>query len=202
MILDATLEELSLIRDLRALHPGTRVLLIGPRADPAIACNCFRAGAAGYVTLREEPGELLEAMRQVSQGHVFASREVSESMIQEVAGGRMRRTADKVDKLSMRELEIFRMVGEGDGMTVIAQDLGISVKTAETHCRRIKEKLGLADAGALHECALRWVRRHPEVEGRMLREDFATLAHGNGTPGGAAGPDEALIFEPTLLEAK
>jgi DNA-binding NarL/FixJ family response regulator len=78
-------------------------------------------------------------------------------MLRKLAGGKLDTISAPMDSLSDRELEVFRLIGQGCKVSKIAQRMHLSVKTVETYRARVKEKLSLADADELLQYAIQWV---------------------------------------------
>lgn len=156
-IVDLTLRSgtgLDLIKDLRAQLPAVQVIVLSMHEELAQVERALRAGAAGYVMKRESTTRIVEAIRTVRSGSVYANPEVLSRLAERMVG---RRSAPgSVDALSDRELEVFRRMGEGHATKRIATDLGVSMKTVQEYQARIKDKLGLADATELMRAAVRW----------------------------------------------
>jgi DNA-binding NarL/FixJ family response regulator len=145
---------LDLIKDLRAQLPTVQVIVLSMHEELAQVERALRAGAAGYVMKRESTTRIVEAIRTVRSGNVYANPEVLARLAERMVG--RRQTAGSVDALSDRELEVFRRMGEGHATKRIATDLGVSMKTVQEYQARIKDKLGLADAAELMRAAVRW----------------------------------------------
>jgi len=158
---------LDLLLDFRRLHPAVRLLVISEREDPLSIERAFRAGARSYISKREEGGELLAGLESLLTENLFASARVFHLVLEAMAGGgRRQRPRQDVAGLSHRELQVFMRMGRGSGATAISRELGVSVKTIETHQQRMKEKLHLCTASELHRCAARWMaQRGSRVEG-------------------------------------
>lgn len=156
-IVDLTLRSgtgLDLIKDLRAQLPAVQVIVLSMHEELAQVERALRAGAAGYVMKRESTTRIVEAIRTVRHGSVYANPEVLSRLAERMVG--RRNAPGSVDALSDRELEVFRRMGEGHATKRIATDLGVSMKTVQEYQARIKEKLGLADATELMRAAVRW----------------------------------------------
>lgn len=146
---------LDLIKDLRERHPATEIIVLSMHEELFYAERALRAGARGYVTKRESTGRIVEAIREVRAGRVYASPEMLAQLAGRLVGG----TPATVENLSDRELEVFRRLGEGQGTRQIADELRVSIKTVQAYCARIKEKLGLASGAILVRDAVRWVEQ-------------------------------------------
>ena len=147
---------LELIKNLRELLPQVQVIVLSMHEELAHVERALRAGAAGYVMKRESTTRIVEAIRAVRDGRIYANPEVLSRLAERMVGRRQSGTAHAVDTLSDRELEVFRRMGEGHATKRIAADLGVSMKTVQEYQARIKEKLGLADATELMRAAVRW----------------------------------------------
>ncbi len=151
---------IELLRDFHKLHPPARMLVVSDREDALSLERAFRAGAGGYVSMREEPTEVFAGLERLMAGERFASKRVSHLLLEHLASGPGRKGPRwDVATLSDRELQIFRLLGAKLGATAIAQELGISVRTIETHQMRMKEKLHVATGAALHRLAEEWASR-------------------------------------------
>jgi DNA-binding NarL/FixJ family response regulator len=147
---------LDLIKDLRNQLPVVRVVVLSMHEEMTDLERAFRAGASGYVMKRESTGQIVEAIRQVRAGKMFANPNVLAELTARLVGRPTARNADAIDLLSDRELEVFRRLGEGKSTRDISDALGVSLKTVQTYCARIKEKLGLDDGQELARVAFHW----------------------------------------------
>lgn len=145
------------IKDLIAMRPELPVLVVSMHEESLYGERLLRAGARGYI-MKEAGGEaLIAAIRQVLSGQVYVSPKMSAKILENMSSRKPRGSDSPVLKLSDREFEIFRLIGQGKGTREIAGQLNLSVKTVEVHRGHIKEKLGLKDATALVHQAIRWV---------------------------------------------
>jgi len=159
IVLDLNLprgDGLDLLRELRTLHPPVRVVVVSEEEDLTIVRRAFRSGASGYVSKLDDLDELNSSLENVLQGRLYASRRVSEGLLEELTDRDMERRGKEVDTLSNRELHIFRLIGSKIGATAIARELGITVKTVETHQLRIKQKLKVRSCEELRRKAEAW----------------------------------------------
>ncbi len=147
---------LDLIKSLRAQLPQVQIVVLSMHEELAQVERALRAGASGYVMKRESTTRIVEAIRSVRNGTVYANPEVLARLAERMVGRRRTPVASSVDILSDRELEVFRRMGEGHTTKRIAADLGVSMKTVQEYQARIKDKLGLADAAELMRAAVRW----------------------------------------------
>jgi len=102
---------------------------------------------------------VLAAIRQVLKGDFYVDGQLESRLLRSVAGAAEPNGARSLQHLSDRELEVFRLLGHGQGTRHIANDLGLSVKTVEAHVARVRAKLGLKNANELLQQATLWVER-------------------------------------------
>lgn len=160
VIIDLTLKRsngLDLVKDLHALHPNLRLLVLSMQDESLYAERVVRAGAHGYITKYEATDRILLAIRQVLSGKMFLSPEVSDEILSRMLG-KPKTALRAVDLLSDRELQVFELVGKGYATRHIAEFLGLDGKTVETYRSRIKEKLEIKDASELLRRAIAWTR--------------------------------------------
>lgn len=150
---------LDLIKDLREHLPGVAVIVLSMHEELTDMERAFRAGALGYVTKRESTRLIVDAIRAAREGRVFANPDTLAQLATRVAGRTPSLEAEEV--LSDRELDVFRRLGSGQSTREISDALGVGLKTIQTYCARIKEKLGLQDWQELSRYAyLRNARQH------------------------------------------
>jgi len=150
---------LSLIRRIRDLDPSIRMLVCSLFDDALYAERALHAGAMGYINKHEPTDTIVQAIRQILSGRVYLSHGMSDRLAQRLVGGRDQVRLPIVEILSDRELEVFRMIGEGLTSEQIARKLHIGVKTIETHRRRIKSKLNLENTAQLARNAAQWAMK-------------------------------------------
>ena len=159
-IIDLTLKSgsgLDLIKDLRRTCPGTQVVVLSMHEEIYFVERAFRAGARGYVTKRDSTHRIVEAIRAVLAGRVYANSDVLAQLTERMVGHSPARQPGSVELLSDREMEVFRRLGNGQGTRKIATEMNLSMKTVQAYSARIKEKLGLANVSELVREAVRWV---------------------------------------------
>jgi DNA-binding NarL/FixJ family response regulator len=134
------------------------MLVWSMHGESLYAERALRAGAMGYITKEQAMGQMIQAIRQVVAGKVYLSPGMTEKLLHRVVGTRTS-TVDcsSVDALSDRELEVFRLIGQGVKTTAIAVQLHLSVGTIWTYRDRIREKLDLSDGTELVHYATQWV---------------------------------------------
>ncbi|MFK7928235.1 MAG: response regulator [Myxococcota bacterium] len=146
---------LSLIADIRAGGYQGALLVLSMRDELMFAPRALRAGADGYLDKSSSPDEIVDAVRRVLLGERVLSQEQSERLNARKDGAGVPDSPGT--RLSNRELEVFELTGRGHGTREVAEGLGISIKTVETHKANIRAKLVLADASELMRAAVAWV---------------------------------------------
>ena len=146
--------------ELRRVAPDTAVVIMSMHDDTAHVREALARGARGFVVKEAAPAELEIALRAAFAGRVFLSPQVSAATLADVAA-RPRR-GDPAD-LPPRQREILSALGAGRTTNQIAADLGLSVKTVETHRARLMEALGCRNAVELVRAAVQWHDRVPRV---------------------------------------
>jgi DNA-binding NarL/FixJ family response regulator len=148
---------LELIKDIQALEAGVAVLVISMHDESLYAERVLRAGGRGYVMKQEGGKRIMEAIRQVSAGHIFVSDKMSAKILELFSGRRPQAGASPVDTLTDREFEVFQSIGRGVGTKDMARELHVSPKTIEVHRANIKTKLKIITLAELIRYAVRWV---------------------------------------------
>jgi DNA-binding NarL/FixJ family response regulator len=148
---------LDLVRTIKTEYPDTIVLIVSMHEENLYGERALKAGARGYVVKHDSPAVLLDAVRKVLEGRIAVSDALRERLLEGLAGGRS--SAEPVDRLSDRELEVFTQIGKGCGAAEIAERLGLSVKTVNAYRDHIKDKLGLSSAADLRKYAVEWGSR-------------------------------------------
>lgn len=147
---------IELIRDLRAQLPSVAIVVLSMHEELTDLERAFRAGASGYVMKRESTVQIIEAIREVRAGRIFANQEALTEILARSLARSGSQGSTPIETLSDRELEVFRRLGRGQSPRTIADELGVGLKTIHTYFARIKEKLGLADGTELLRAAFRW----------------------------------------------
>jgi DNA-binding NarL/FixJ family response regulator len=147
---------LELIKDIAHVNATTLVLVLSMHDESHYAERALRAGARGYVMKRETTRNVIVAIRRVLDGHLYMSASIAAAMAARLVGAQAPAEVSPMQQLSDRELEVFQMLGGGRGTRQIAETLGISLKTVQAYCARIKEKLNLNSASELLREAVRW----------------------------------------------
>ncbi|MCX7399427.1 MAG: response regulator transcription factor [Planctomycetales bacterium] len=147
---------LELIKRIRSMDPTVRMLVISGFQESLYAERACRAGALGYLNKQESSEKMIEAIRTVLGGERFLSPEISRRLISQALGSSDRKKTP-IEQLTDRELEVFRMIGEGLSTGIIANRLFLSTHTIDTHRENIKRKLTLNSAAELSRAAVQWL---------------------------------------------
>lgn len=140
-ILDVNLEGssgLELLQRLRGEHKTARIVMFTMHSEQSYALRAIRAGAMGYVSKSAPLDELLVAVKRVAGGERYLDRNLARDLAFSPAA-----SDDPFSRLSNREIEILRLLGEGKSLSQIAATFGIAYKTVANSCSRLKTKLGL-----------------------------------------------------------
>jgi DNA-binding NarL/FixJ family response regulator len=149
---------IDLIKNLNASNADLTMLVVSMHDESLYTERALRAGAMGYVMKHEPAKTFKTAIHRVLGGEMYLSERIAASLVAKL----MRPSAEPEEKpitlLSGRELEVFRMLGEGKGTRQIAETLDLSIATINSFRARIKEKLGLKTSTELMLNAIHWVK--------------------------------------------
>jgi DNA-binding NarL/FixJ family response regulator len=146
---------IDLIRRIRTRNQRVRMLVWSMYSENLYAERALRAGAMGYINKDQATTTIIEAIRQVLGGKVFLSAAMTEKLLRRSVGQDPSRLP--IDTLSDRELEVFRLIGQGVKTHDIATRLHLSTKTVETYRDRIRGKMDLSDGEELSRTAFQWM---------------------------------------------
>ncbi len=150
---------LELMGEITARSPKLPVLVFSTHEETLYAERCLRAGARGYLMKDAPTEELVAALRRIINGRVYLSDQMTAAMLASVVkGGACEPASSPLERLTNRELEVFRLIGQGFSTRQVAAALSVSPKTVESHSAKIKEKLGLHNSVQLQQRAALWVR--------------------------------------------
>ena len=164
VIVDISLDTgsgLDLIKDIRAQYPKLPVLALSVHHENLYAERAIDAGAQGYVMKREPVEAVMAALRKVLSGHIAVSEDIVSRLIGKRGGRKTQAARSPTELLSDRELEVFRLFGEGCGTRRIAAQLRLATSTVESYRAAIKQKLGLANGTELIARAAQFVATEP-----------------------------------------
>lgn len=161
-----------LIKRIKDRDDHIRIVVWSMHSESLYAERALRAGAMGYVNKDQATDTIVEAIRRVLDGKVWLSETMSERLLQRSVGVGGRETARSlVETLTDRELEVFRLIGQGVKTTEIAERLHLSVKTIETYRDRIRQKLELPDGTKLAHYATQCVLANDQASERNRPDD-------------------------------
>jgi DNA-binding NarL/FixJ family response regulator len=153
---------LDLIKDIAVHIPDTKVLVLSMHEEVFYAERALRAGARGYVMKRESTDCVIEAIRAVCRGQIYANAQLLGQLTERMVGRAQPVTPGGVETLSDREIDVFRRLGEGQSTRQIGEELRLSIKTVQAYCARVKGKLNIPSGAELVRQAVRWVeQQHP-----------------------------------------
>lgn len=148
------LELIKLIDDLGLQIP---MLVLSMHDESLYAEHALRAGASGYVMKQAAATTLIQAIEKVLEGEIYVSKTMSSQMLKMAFRGGSEEPKTGTELLSMRELEVFELIGRGNSTREIAEQLNLSIKTIETYRAHIKVKLQLRSGTELMQRAIHWV---------------------------------------------
>jgi DNA-binding NarL/FixJ family response regulator len=137
---------LELLRRLLQADPAARVLVFSMHGEPVYAAKALEMGAKGYVSKNASPGELRTALSRILGGITYVESDIAQQLAALPSEHRQ--------KLTERDLEILRLLGDGRSFTEIAAQLGLSYKTVANTATSIKSKLGVARTADLIRLSL------------------------------------------------
>jgi DNA-binding NarL/FixJ family response regulator len=149
---------LDLIKSLKAEFPALPVLVVSMHDEALYAERALRAGAMGYIMKHEPAKTMKAAIHRVLSGEMYLSEKMSSTVISRFMRGESDRPASPLETLSDRELEVFRLLGQGRGVRQISEELGVTIPTINSFRNRIKEKLNLRTSTEVMLHAVEWIR--------------------------------------------
>jgi len=158
LVLDLNLKDgsaLPLIAPLKSQFPSLTILILSQFEEMLCAEEALRAGAAGYVLKEEATQEILAAIQAVLHHEIYLSHKMAAAFLNQLVGAEAPLPVVGTEHLTTPELEVFQLLGMGMSTFEIAGQMEISVKSVETHRKRLREKLKLPDNDALTDYAVR-----------------------------------------------
>lgn len=159
VIVDISLKEsdgIELVKEISHRFPELPVLVLSMYDEALYAERALLAGARGYIMKQEATAQVVQALRKVLKGEIYASASIREKALQRLVTQHHPRQKSPIDVLTDRELEVFRLIGEGLSTSEIADRLHLSIKTIGTYRENIKTKLGLKHFTQLVKMAVFW----------------------------------------------
>jgi two-component system response regulator NreC len=146
---------LEVTRRVKKRYPFTRIIILSMYDDISFVAEAIHSGAQAYVLKKSVSGELIRAIRSVLAGHRYLSPPLSEEAIEEYILNLQACDMDLIQTLTRRETEVLHLIIEGLTNTRIADRLGVSTRTVETHRANLMEKMGAHSTAELIATALR-----------------------------------------------
>jgi DNA-binding NarL/FixJ family response regulator len=159
VVMDLSLEGpggIEVLREIRQTDTELRVLMLSMHDELVYAERALRAGANGYLMKQVATETILVALRRILAGEVYVSDRVAARLLKRFSNGPSTLSRSPIEALTDREMDVFRLIGEGHGTRQISDELHLSVKTVETYQAHIKDKLGLKNARELAQHAIQW----------------------------------------------
>lgn len=153
---DDTLRNLT---DWSGAYPNAKFLVLSQLPEGIYAKRVLSAGGSGYLMKSLSASMLIEGIRRVSDGEVVVSSFMAGQLLANLSKRTSRDGAYRIEQLTNRELNVLRLVGQGNATAAIATQMGISKKTVSTFKERIKAKLSLSGSLQLTEVALQYLGR-------------------------------------------
>jgi DNA-binding NarL/FixJ family response regulator len=149
---------IELIKTIKAQYEDLPVLVVSMHEESLYSERALRAGAMGYVMKHEPSKTVKTAIRKVLDGDLFLSPKMSSTMVAKLIHGSHEQFSSPLATLSDRELEVFRMLGHGKSVRLIAEEMGVTIPTVNSFRNRIKEKLNLKSSTEVMLQAIQWVQ--------------------------------------------
>jgi DNA-binding NarL/FixJ family response regulator len=158
IVMDIAMPELNGVEATRLMlseFPSTRIVILSMYADRRFVAEVLRAGALGYVLKDGAFEELALAIRTIREGKTYLSPSVAGLVVEELVRQSPSPGPAPLEALTPRERQVLTLLAEGKRPREIAQELAISVKTAEVHKQNLMNKLELHTAAELTRFAIR-----------------------------------------------
>lgn len=159
-IIDIALREghgIDLVKEIKSRFPAVKMLVLSAYKESLYAERALRAGAMGYLNKQETSKKIFEAICTILAGERYISDEMTKRLVSQAIEAADPTKTSPVDRLSDRELEVFRLIGEGLTTSAIARRLHLSPHTIDTHREKIKQKLNIKTANEMQRAATQWM---------------------------------------------
>jgi len=148
---------LDLVKELRLRNGGVKVLVVSMHDEALYADRVLRAGGDGYIMKQEDPEEVVHAIRDVLDGHIYVSEQVLARRHKGAPKPERKRVTRGLEQLTDAELEILELLGRGKSNPEIGRQLHLGPTAVRDNCRRIRGKLRLRHDNELVRYAVCWV---------------------------------------------
>jgi DNA-binding NarL/FixJ family response regulator len=159
VVIDISLKDgngIELVQEVKKEYEGLPMLVLSMYDESLYAERALLAGASGYIMKQEAISKVVEAIRHVLNGDIYASNTVKEKVFKRLTSHQTADSKSPLDILTNRELEVLRLIGEGCSTKEIADRLHLSIKTIGTYRENLKEKLKLKHFTGLVKFAVHW----------------------------------------------
>jgi DNA-binding NarL/FixJ family response regulator len=144
VLLDISMPELNgidTLKRLKQIKPDLPVLILSAFSEQQYAVNLMHAGASGYINKESAPNELVAAVRAATRGQKYISAALAQILANDLGAGQDHTPLHS--HLSTREFQIFCRLAAGGSVSVIAEQINLSVKTVSTYRSRVLEKMNM-----------------------------------------------------------
>lgn len=151
-------DRLDLVKTIKETFPDIKVVVVSMYDQGHYVQKALSYGASGYIVKQDAPGSVVTAIKSVTKGEIAISEPFRSQLLKQIYHSSPQEHAkDEFDILSEREMEIYRLIGQGNSTQDIADMLNVSSKTVNTHRQNIKDKLGFKNATVLIQQAYQYV---------------------------------------------
>jgi two-component system, NarL family, response regulator NreC len=138
-------------REIRGACPRTRTILLTMHKESNYVFEALRAGVQGYVLKTQAASDLVHAIRTTLEGQLYLSPGISEQVVQAA----LNRDSLALHPLTQRERQVLQLIAEGKTNKEISQELGMSVKTVDSHRQNLMAKLDIHETASLVRHAIK-----------------------------------------------
>jgi DNA-binding NarL/FixJ family response regulator len=159
-IIDIALKQghgIDLVKDVKTRYPNIKMLVLSTYQESLYGERALRAGAMGYLNKQQAGENLFDAIHAILAGRRYLSKELTMRLVGRAIDAADAGGGELTSRLSDRELQVFRLIGEGLGSGAIARQLHLSPHTIDTHREKIKAKLNIRTAAQLQREATQWM---------------------------------------------
>ena len=163
LVLDLSMPDLDGIevtKQIKPMFPALRILILTLHEDEALLRAALKAGASGYILKGAAEAELIFAIRTIMRGELYVDPSMVRRLLSDEPSPAVRLVVNPPESLTPRETEVLKLIVQGYTNRQIAEELNISIRTAETHRANLSDKLGLHSRVEL----VRYAREHGLIE--------------------------------------
>jgi len=159
VFVDADLEKngLRAVAEVKKKYGELFIIIVSLDDNPVYVQHAFNAGVSGYLDKNTQLFEYALAVRTVCNHEIYLNESMRTDVLQHFIHKKSPSSLTGLERLTTREMEIFRLIGLGEGTRRIAESLHRSVKTIDAHRANMRKKLGLRDGVELVRYAIRWI---------------------------------------------